>query len=341
MEKSSQQFDLNHLLKLSRPYQEESTLRNWWEVLTSALFSTVSFFLTLPQFPLGVRILGSILLGLSFLRPFILYHDVLHGSLFKESRLGRYLTYIMGYFILRPPAEWNRSHNFHHLHNTQIKTSHIGSFPLYTETDYASASPTKKFVYRFARSPWVILLGYFFVFAFEAVNKLFNHGPHIRLQSFLALVMHAILAWGLYTLGGTPQMFLSMFGPLAIACSVGSYLFYVQHNFEGAELHEDDSWDYAQSAMVSSSCLRAPRWVHWISGNIGYHHIHHLNPKIPFYNLPKAMKETPEFQNPTFVGLSPKEIWGSLKLKIWSPKKNSWVDFNGNPVRLSLTPSKT
>jgi omega-6 fatty acid desaturase (delta-12 desaturase) len=328
----SEDFDLNHLLKLSRNFQDENIFRSWWELFTTTLFVALCFSLTLPVFPLAIQILGSIAFGISLVRPFILYHDVLHGGIFRESKWGRGLTHLMGYFVLRPPAEWNRSHNFHHLHNTQIKTSHIGSYPLFTEEDYKNAKPLQKGIYRFARGPWVIIFGYFFVFAFESFNKLSGHGPVIRRQSALAIVAHGALFFLLFYFGGLSQAFISMIIPLQVACALGAYLFYVQHNFEGAALREDDSWDYAQSAMVSSSCLRAPKWFHWLTGNIGFHHIHHLNPKVPFYNLPKAHAETPEFQSCTYVGLSPKEVIHSLKLKIWSPKKNSWVDFDGNPI---------
>jgi len=326
------EFDLPHLLKLSRNYADENESRSWRELFISFAFTTLCFFTTVPSLPLFIRIPGAIIFGISITRLFILYHDVIHGAIFRNSVLGRSICHFVGFFVLRPPAEWRRSHDFHHLHNTQIKTSHIGSFPLFTDTDFKELSWLDRSVYKFARSPFVILFGYFFVFGLEAIKKLFFNDSSIRIQSFFAVVLHSTIIYLLYSSWGWSGLVLSLILPMTAACILGSYLFYVQHTFDGAELREDDSWDFAQSAMVSSSCLRAGPVLHWLTGNIGYHHIHHLNPKIPFYNLPKAMQEVKEFQQPTFVGLTVKEILHSLRLKMWSPSKNSWVDFQGNRV---------
>jgi omega-6 fatty acid desaturase (delta-12 desaturase) len=329
---SVKEFDLPHLLKLTRNYAEEDRLRSWRELLISFSFTGLCFLTTLPLWSLWIRIPGAIIFGISITRLFILYHDVVHGAIFRNSRLGRSICHFVGFFVLRPPAEWRRSHDFHHLHNTQIKTSHIGSFPLYTDTDFKNLSWLPRQVYKFARSPLVILFGYFFVFGLEAIKKLFFKDRDIQIQSLVAVVLHSLIIYTLYANWGFEGLVINLILPMTAACILGSYLFYIQHTFIGAELREDEEWDFAQSALVSSSCLRAGPILHWLTGNIGYHHIHHLNPKIPFYNLPRAMKEVKEFQNPTFVGLSPREIIQSLKLKLWSPKNNNWVDFKGRMV---------
>jgi omega-6 fatty acid desaturase (delta-12 desaturase) len=330
---SQTELDLNHLLKLSRNYATENLARSWRELIVSFLFAGLCFWGTLAPNPLAIRILAALFGGFAITRLFIVYHDVIHGAIFRESFWGRTLSHLTGYLVLRPPAEWRRSHDFHHLHNTQIKTSHIGSFPLYTDAVYAELPKLKKYVYKFSRSWIVIVGGYFFVFGLESIKKLFFKDTAIAIQSLVAILMHTAIVVSLVSVGGLETLFLSFIFPMTVACTLGTYLFYVQHNFEGAQLREDDSWDYAQSAMISSSCLRASPILHWLTGNIGFHHIHHLNPKIPFYYLPKAMKEVEEFQNPTFVGLTPSEILHSLKLKLWSPKYNSWVDFKGQPVK--------
>jgi omega-6 fatty acid desaturase (delta-12 desaturase) len=325
-------FDLKQLLQFTRAYAIEDTRRSWRELFVTVLFTFTCFFFTQVSFHWIIRSLAVVFCGFALTRSFILYHDVIHGAIFRDSKVGSFICKVIGFIVLRPPAEWRRSHDFHHLHNTQIKTSHIGSFPLYTYDDFKKLPLTQKLVYKFARSPFVILLGYFFVFAFESIKKLFFKDSELRFQSAIAILLHSLIIFTLHRFGGWQAVVWSFILPMTLACILGSYLFYVQHNFEGAELRTDDSWDYAQSAMVSSSCLKAPKTLHWLTGNIGYHHIHHLNPKVPFYNLPKAMAEVPAFQNPTFVSLSPKNIIHSLKLKLWSPEHKQWVDFNGKEI---------
>ena len=108
--------------------------------------------------------------------------------------------------------------------------------------------------------------------------------------------------------------------PHFISSALGAYLFYVQHNFPGAKYKNKDNWDYKFSALESSSYLKMNKIMQWITGNIGYHHIHHLNPSIPFYRLPETMKNVVELQNPKTITFKIKDIIACLKLKVWDEK---------------------
>ena len=117
--------------------------------------------------------------------------------------------------------------------------------------------------------------------------------------------------------------------PLAVGAAMGAYLFYVQHNFPEVDLGDQSEWDYIFAALHSSSFLDTSRLMHWFTGNIGYHHIHHLNARIPFYRLPEVMRAFPELQAPRRTSLSPREVVACFRLKLWNPDKRMMVGFGG------------
>jgi acyl-lipid omega-6 desaturase (Delta-12 desaturase) len=117
--------------------------------------------------------------------------------------------------------------------------------------------------------------------------------------------------------------------PLFVATGTGSYLFYAQHNFPTCELRGRDTWTYHHAALRASSMFDMPLWMHWFTGNIGYHHVHHLNHKIPFYRLPEAMAAIPELQTPGRTTWWPSDVAACLNLKLWDTEKNRLVGWNG------------
>jgi omega-6 fatty acid desaturase (delta-12 desaturase) len=114
-----------------------------------------------------------------------------------------------------------------------------------------------------------------------------------------------------------------------IASILGAYLFYAQHNFPSVDLCEKSEWNYCYAALRSSSFMDTTRLMHWITGNIGYHHVHHLNARIPFYRLPETMAALPELQSPGRTALNPKAIRACFRLKLWDESKRRMVSFNG------------
>ena len=105
--------------------------------------------------------------------------------------------------------------------------------------------------------------------------------------------------------------------PHLIAYAIGSYLFYAQHNFPGVSFNDKAGWTYEKAALESSSFLRTSRIMAWFTANIGYHHVHHLNAKIPFYRLPELVRDMPELRNPRITSLHPLDIFRCLRLKVW------------------------
>ena len=143
----------------------------------------------------------------------------------------------------------------------------------------------------------------------------------------MALIVHFSLVWFLWYRFGFDVLLLSCLLPLMITCSIGAYLFYIQHNYPGVQMRKRKEWDYLFAALHSSSYLKGGSLLHWITGNIGFHHIHHLNASIPFYRLPEAMKNISSLQKQPDTSLWPSDILCCLKLKLWDPDKRSMVQF--------------
>ena len=148
------------LLAATRPYTEEDTRLGWRLWINAWICFALFTAGTLAPMPLVLRIACSVFAGLTSVRLFIFYHDFLHGAIFRNSSLAKFIMYIYGVYTLAPPNVWKRSHNYHHQHNAQMATSSIGSYPVLTVEQYETASKWERFMYRFARHPLTILFAY-------------------------------------------------------------------------------------------------------------------------------------------------------------------------------------
>ena len=180
-------------------------------------------------------------------------------------------------------------------------------------------SRTQRTNYLFIRHPLTIALGYLFAFTWGMTFLSLVRSPTKHWDSALALVFHYSLIITLGLTAGWTTAFLCVVLPITMAHGLGSYLFYVQHNFPGVTYEEKEGWTYIGAAMKSTSFLKMSRLMHWFTANIGYHHIHHANSKIPFYRLPEVFKKMPEFQNPKITTMSPMDIYRCMQLKVWDP----------------------
>ncbi|MBI5512537.1 MAG: fatty acid desaturase [Deltaproteobacteria bacterium] len=278
-----------------------------------------------PRWPL--RALGTLLEALLIVRAFVLYHDVLHGALHRGQRVLRALYHAYGVWVLNPPSVWRQTHNYHHTHTAKIVGSHVGSFPMLTPALYQRLTPAQRWLYGAARHPLNVLFGYVTIFLLGMCASSFLRAPRKNWDSGVALVAHfagvGLTAW----LFGWGVALSAYVVPLALACAVGGYLFYAQHNVPGVYVAPREAWSYAGAALRSSSYLRSGPVFRWFSGNIGYHHVHHLNPGIPFYRLPEVMDALPALQDPPVTSLSPRDVIACFRLKLWDPDAGRMVGF--------------
>jgi omega-6 fatty acid desaturase (delta-12 desaturase) len=149
--------------------------------------------------------------------------------------------------------------------------------------------------------------------------------PREHWDGLLAFVMHIALAVAITWLFGWLALFLTVVFPHFIASAIGSYLFYAQHNFPTVSFRDNSCWTYDNAALESSSFMRTGPLMAWFTANIGYHHVHHLNSRVPFYRLPEVVAAIPELQTPKTTSLHPREILRCLRLKVWDPETKRMV----------------
>ncbi|HVY69265.1 MAG TPA: fatty acid desaturase, partial [Verrucomicrobiae bacterium] len=220
---------------------------------------------------------------------------------------------------------WRSSHNHHHNHNSKLRGAHIGSFPIMTKAQYLSSSRGKRFKYLFVRHPLTILFGYLFMFVYGMCLNPFFNNPRKHVDCLVALVCHVLIGIGLAYFFGWKGLVLAQTAPHFMAYAIGSYLFYAQHNFPSASFNDKAGWTYEKAALESSSYMKMSPVMAWFAGNIGYHHVHHLNARIPFYRLPEAVRATPELQSPRITSLSPVDIFRCLRLKVWDAEAQQFI----------------
>ncbi|MBL8680509.1 MAG: fatty acid desaturase [Myxococcales bacterium] len=321
------------LIEASRVFARESTGRTVWETFTTfAVLSATLAGAASTAVPLAARLALAVIAGLTIVRGFILYHDCLHGALYRGkspfARVMRGVMWLYGMFVLTPPAVWRSSHNYHHANTAKLVGSHIGSYPTMTIEMFRRAKPAQKFMYRAVRHPLTMLFGAGTVFLFGMCLGPLTRDPKKHWDSGLALVMHGFVAAAVIAKFGLGVWLVAVLLPLMVACATGAYLFYAQHNFPGILIQGREKWSYTTAALESSSMMETGPLMAWFTGNIGYHHVHHLNPGIPFYRLPEAMASIPELQNPHKTSLRPKDIAACLRLALWDMRQKKMVGYS-------------
>lgn len=322
----------NALIVASRKFAQESLKRTAWETFTT--FTVLSLTLGAAAnaaIPLPARVALSLIAGLTIVRGFILYHDALHGALYRGNslfaRAMRGVMWLYGLYVLAPPSVWRATHNYHHANTAKLVGSHIGSYPTMTIEMYRRAKPWQKFLYRAVRNPITMALGYVTVFFYGMCIGPFVRDSRRHWDAAPAVLAHIALSAAVISTLGPLAWLLAVVLPLATACASGSYLFYAQHNFPGIVIQPRDKWSYTRAALESSSMMVTGPVMAWFTGNIGYHHVHHLNPGIPFYRLPEAMAAIPELQNPHTTTLKPKDVMACLRLALWDMREKRMVSY--------------
>ncbi|MEI9809703.1 MAG: fatty acid desaturase [Bacteroidota bacterium] len=299
------------------------------EKLVLYLFSffllTVSLFGTYFAPWLWAKIGCSIFSALMLARCFMIFHDYQHHTILRKSWLANFIFTAFGMYILTPASIWKRSHDHHHNNNSKLFSASIGSFPIMTKEKFLEASDKDKKIYLAVRHPLTIVFAYFTMFLYGMCLQSFISSSRRHWDSLVVLVLHFGVAVLLVVFLGVQAWFLTLFLPLFLVHMLGAYLFYAQHNFPGAVFRNNKEWCYEHAALESSSYMAMNRFMQWATANIGFHHIHHINSKIPFYRLPEAMEKIPELQKATVTRLTPSAIINCLRLKLWDAGQNKMI----------------
>ncbi len=315
------------LFEATRPFARDSAARSWWIVASTfaLLAAALGWAAVVPWWP--IRLAASILGALLLVRAFILYHDFLHGAILPGSHLARFVFYVYGTLNLTPPRYWRDSHNFHHANVGRVEGSNVGSFSLMTSRMWRSASRLARFAYRVERHPVTILCAYATIFFFSLCAVPLFRRPARYWDAGLSLAAHGVLLAALWAFAGLDAAFFGLLLPMAIAGALGGYLFYAQHSFPGIVLIPDADWSRERAGLASSSYLRLGPVLRWFTGNIGYHHVHHVNSLIPFYALPEAMDAIPELRHPVVTTLRPRDILACFRANVWDEDSGRMVRY--------------
>ncbi len=315
------------LIKATVPFTEPSTSVSWRHV--GPTFALLLLALVgagvIPWWPL--RLLFSALAAMLMVRAFITYHDYMHRAILVRSRLAWILFRVYAALALTPPRSWKTSHNYHHGHVGQISLASVGAFPIMTTRMWQEASRATRTSYRIIRHPLTVLTGYVTIFFLNVTLLPFLKEPARHWDSLLALASHAALIATLWIMGGFDTAFFVVLLPMTIGSAFGSYLFFAQHSFRRMHILPEEAWTYYRAAMESSSYMQLNKVMQWFTGNIGFHHIHHLNVRIPFYRLPEAMAAIPELQSPITTTLSPRDIRDCFRCCLWDEDRQRVVTY--------------
>jgi len=328
IKKMSKELQRN-LRKQVAPYEKSNTKDSIWQLITTLgpffiLWTlayqslTISYFLT---FAFTVIAAGFLV------RIFIIFHDCCHYSFFKNRTANKVLGTITGILTLFPFSQWQHDHSIHHATSGNLDKRGTGDIWVLTIDEYLAAPKWRKIAYRLYRNPFV-MFGLGPIYEFLIKNRFNKKGArrNERLNTYLINASVTVLVvFFCWTLGTVPFLLVQI--PIfMISGSLGIWLFYVQHTFEDSYYEENKDWEYVLAAVEGSSYYKLPKLLQWLSGNIGYHHVHHLSPRVPNYKLEEVHNNTEPLQNVPTITLA--TSLKSLKFRLWDAHNKRFVGFN-------------
>jgi acyl-lipid omega-6 desaturase (Delta-12 desaturase) len=288
-----------------------------WVLIVYSL--SVSLWLTALLIPFAAGFL---------VRLFIIFHDCGHGSFFKSKIANRAVGMFFGILAFTPYDKWHGSHLKHHATVGNLDSRGEGDVWTMTKEEFRNASKRKRFEYRMYRHP-LIMFGVGPLYVFLVSNRLTKKGMTrtAKLNTYLTSGILLLIITGMSFAIGFFTFLVIQLIILYIAGISGFWLFYLQHQYEDVSWYRRKEWKFQEVALNGSSYVKFPKLLQWFSGNIGFHHIHHLNANIPNYNLPRCFKENDIFREVkpvTFI-----DSLKTLKLRLWDEKQQKLVPFEG------------
>ncbi|MDX8361617.1 fatty acid desaturase [Cytobacillus sp. IB215316] len=322
------QKSMKNLRKQVSPFEKSTTAKSVWQIINTIGPFFILWYLAYISLSVSYLLaLVPIVLAAGFLvRVFIIFHDCTHHSFFKNRRVNRLVGTITGVITLFPFDKWGHEHSVHHATSGNLDKRGTGDIWTLTIDEYVAAPFRTRLAYRLFRNPFVMfILGPIYVFFLT--NRFNRKGAKKkeRMNTYLTNVLIAALI-GLLCWGIGWQSFLIIHGSIfMISGSAGIWLFYVQHTFEQSYFEKDQEWEYVLAAVEGSSFYKLPKILQFLTGNIGYHHVHHLSPRVPNYELEKAHNNTKPLENVPTITMA--KSLQSLKYRLWDEQGKDFVTF--------------
>lgn len=310
------------------PFQKSETRKSTWQIINTVVpflgLWTLAYLSLSISLWLGIGI--AIMASGFFIRLFIIFHDCGHHSFFANRRANEIVGIITGALTFFPYHQWKREHAVHHATSGDLGRRGTGDMWTLTVNEYKQLSFFKRMVYRVYRNP-VIMFGFgpihlFFKYRFnrKGAGRKERVNTHVTTFTFIA-----ILTGLCFILGWKDVLFVE--GPiLYVAGVVGIWLFYVQHQFEHTYFEKPENWDFVSAALQGSSFYELPRALQWLTGNIGYHHVHHLSPKVPNYHLQQVHESSDLFRDVPSMTLA--SSLRALRYRLWDEDSHRFIGFN-------------
>ncbi len=322
------QMELPEWREALAPYARPHLGRSLFDLATSVLpylaLSVAMYLATRVSYVLALAL--AVPTAGFLVRTFIVFHDCSHGSFLPSRRANAWLGIVLGLLVYSPFVRWRHDHAVHHATSGDLDRRGGGDVRTLTVAEYHALPWRGRLGYRLFRNP-LLMFGVGPIVALLVGPRLVARGARPRMRrsviatNIALAVAVGVLCWAIGWLD-----FLVVQGPtIMLAGAVGIWLFYVQHQFEGAYWEATGAWSYADAALRGSSYLKLPKVLQFFSGNIGLHHVHHLNARIPNYNLQRAHDENAIFHGvPT---LTFRDGLHAVRLKLWDPERGQMVGF--------------
>jgi acyl-lipid omega-6 desaturase (Delta-12 desaturase) len=316
-------------------YGRSNLRKSLWQLLDTFIPYCVVWALMLHTvqrgYPYWITLALAVVAAGFMVRIFILFHDCCHGSFFTSHRANTILGYVSGIVTFTPFEDWRYAHNLHHATAGDLDRRGVGAIRTMTKAEYLAAPTRKRLAYRIYRNPFV-LFGPGAALLFLFFQRFSSKGAGKRERNSVVFTNLALLlVAGAATCTIGLQTYLLIQLPIiVIGGSLGLGLFYIQHQFENAYWAPHESWDPMKVALEGSSYFKLPKILQWFSGNIGLHHIHHVRPSIPNYNLQQCHDEIPGFQ--TVKAITLWTSFKSLRLGLYDVKRKQMISFRSLAV---------
>jgi len=313
--------------KAVKAYQNPVMLRSVWQLTNTTVLYIILWILIVYSFKYGywITLLLAIPAGGMVVRLFIIFHDCGHGSFFKSAKANHWIGSIVGVFVFTPFFYWRQSHAIHHATAGNLDKRGTGDVWTMTVDEYLKASNWQRLKYRIYRNPLIMFgIGPLLMFLVTHRIPYSKFRKRERNSVYWTNLFLLIFIVVMSTLIGFKQFVLIQLPILWFGSTTGVWLFYVQHQFEGVYWDRSETWDFVRAGFEGSSFYQLPKILQWFTGNIGFHHIHHLSPKIPNYNLEPCHKSSPIFQVKSIKLL---DSLKSLTLRLWDEKEHKLVGY--------------
>jgi acyl-lipid omega-6 desaturase (Delta-12 desaturase) len=321
--------DPRRLREILSPYQRPSHRRSIFEILVTFLPLAVFWGLALWTVSKGWwwGVVFNVPAAVFLVRMFLVQHDCGHAAFFRSRPANEWVGRVIGVLTMTPYDYWRRTHAIHHATSGNLDRRWLGAVETLTVDEYKALGPIKRLGYRLYRNPIVMFgLGpvYLFILQHRLPIGLMNEGRAwlsvLGNNLGLTLLIVPQLIWG-----GLPALLFVHLPIVAMAGAAGVWLFYVQHQFEGAFWARNETWNLHEASLRGSSHLDLPPVLRWLTANIGAHHIHHVGSKIPFYRLQDVMKDHPQFKGMSRI--TARDCVKAVKLALWDEGAGRLVSF--------------